>query len=169
MSTETNLDVGLWDRFTDGLSAVSESIVGFLGKLFGSSNERLIRSLGYIRPRGSEGHVVTPGSFLDRVNSLEPIMLELRDDEFEKLTAYFRGRLGVEHKPFVKKGASEIAVVNNGQPAPPLEPTEAFNTLVAQLDQELPAQPTLDDIMPSAYAACREVARRTKNMRHFDT
>ncbi len=169
MSTETSLDVGLWDRFSDGLSAVSESIVGFLGKLFGSSNERLIRSLGYIRPKGSEGHAVTPGSFLDRVNLLEPIMQELRDDEFEKLTADFRRRLGVEHKPFIKKGAAEIAVVNTNGQAPPQEPTEAFNNLIAQLDQMLPAQPTLDDIMPSAFAACREVARRTKNMRHFDT
>ena len=168
MSTETSLDVGIWDRFTDGLSAVSEGIVGFLGKLLGSSNERLIRSLGYIRPKGSEGHAVTPGSFLDRVNALEPIMLELRDDEFEKLTADFRGRLGVEHKAFIKKGASDIAVAN-GQPAPLQEPTEAFTNLIAMLDQELPAQPTLDDIMPSAFAACREVARRSKNMRHFDT
>ena len=66
--SETSLDVGLWDRFTDGLGAVTDGIVGFLGKIFGSSNERLIRSLGYIRPKGSEGHSVTPGSFLDRVN-----------------------------------------------------------------------------------------------------
>src|SRR5438105_13273221 len=98
MSTQTNLDVGIWDKFTDGLSAVSDGIVGFLGKLFGSSNERLIRSLGYIRPRGTEGHTVTPGSFLDRVNLLEPAMLELRDDEFENLTAEVRRRLGGEHK-----------------------------------------------------------------------
>ncbi len=166
--SETSLDVGLWDRFTDGLGAVTDSIVGFLGKIFGSSNERLIRALGYIRPKGSEGHSVTPGSFLDRVNSLEPIMLELRDDEFEKLTADFRRRLGVEHKAFIKKGASDIAVAN-GQPAAPQEPTEAFTNLIAMLDQELPAQPALDDIMPFAFAACREVARRSKNMRHFDT
>ena len=31
-----------------------------------------------------------------------------------------------------------------------------------------PRQPTLDDLLPFAFAACREVARRTKNMRHFD-
>src|SRR5476649_1746074 len=98
MSTETNLDVGIWEKFTDSLGAVSEGVVGFLGKLFGSSNERLVRSLGFIRPKGSEGHTVAPGSLLDRVNTLEPYMQELRDDEFEKLTADFRRRLGVEHK-----------------------------------------------------------------------
>ena len=37
MSTETNLDVGVWEKFTDGLTAVSEGVVGFLGRLFGSS------------------------------------------------------------------------------------------------------------------------------------
>src|SRR5437868_1003797 len=132
MSTETNLDVGMWEKFTDGLTAVSEGIVGFLGRLFGSSNERLVRSIGYIRPKGSEAHTVAPGSLLDRVNALEPLMEELHDNEFEQLTAYFRDRLGVEHKPFVKKGASEIAVANmateitpgvNGTPAAPAEPT----------------------------------------------
>src|SRR6478736_882419 len=103
---ETNLDVGLWERFTDGLSAVSEGVVGFLGRVFGSSNERLVRSLGFIRPKGTETHAVAPGSFLDQVNALEPLMQEFRDDEFEKLTADFRRRLGVEHRPFVKKTAA---------------------------------------------------------------
>src|SRR5438034_6709979 len=111
MSTETQLDVSLWERFTDTLSSISEGVVGFLGRLFGSSNERLVRSVGYIRPKGSEAHTVAPGSLLDRVNALEPLMLEVRDEEFEQLTAYFRGRLGVEHKPFIKKGAAV--------PAPP--------------------------------------------------
>src|SRR5437899_12974842 len=103
MSTQTNLDVGIWEKFTDTLSTISEGIVGFLGRLFGSSNERLVRSVGYIRPRGSEAHTVAPGSLLDQVNALEPLMQQLRDDEFEKLTADFRRRLGIEHKAFIKK------------------------------------------------------------------
>jgi preprotein translocase subunit SecA len=175
MSTETNLDVSLWERFTDTLSTVSEGIVGFLGRMFGSSNDRLVRALGYVRPKGSEAHAVAPGSLLDRVNSLEPLMLELRDDEFEKLTADFRRRLGVEHVPFVKRGAPPSALnalpggeggigVNNGDTAP----SESFTTIIALLDQSLPAAPTLDDILPYAFAACREVSRRSKNMRHFD-
>src|SRR5882724_7807876 len=126
MSTEANLDVGIWERFTDTLSSISEGIVGFLGRLFGSSNDRLVRSIGYIRPKGSEAHTIAPGSLLDRVNALEPLMEEVHDEEFEQLTVYFRGRLGVEHKQFIKKVASEIAVANkateitpsaNGTPA----------------------------------------------------
>jgi preprotein translocase subunit SecA len=94
-------------------------------------------------------------------------MLEVRDDEFEQFTAYFRGRLGVEHKTFIKKGASEIAVVNNGE-ATPAAPSESYTTLLALMDESLPASPTLDDLLPYAFAACREVSRRSKNMRHFD-
>ena len=67
---------------------------------------------------------IAPGSILERVNSLEPLIHEFRDDEFEHLTADFRRRLGVEHKPFLKKGASEIAVVNDGSPPPPRPPAK---------------------------------------------
>jgi preprotein translocase subunit SecA len=173
MSSQANLDVGVWEKFTDGLSAVSEGVVGFLGRLFGSSNERLVRSIGYIRPRGSEAHTVAPGSILDQVNSLEETMKQLRDDEFERLTADFRRRLGVEHKMLAKKAIAgspvdtnitNVAVVNEGI----VELSEAFQALVAAMDQNLPANPTLDDFLPYAFAACREVAFRTKNMRHFD-
>ena len=170
---------------TDGVSAFSENIVGFLGRLFGSSNDRLIRSLGYVRPRGSEMHAIAPGSVLDRVNSLEPLMLEMRDDEFETLTADMRRRLGAEHKPFVKKGPALLLPPTEGTPAPsaPIAegeapaapvvgdgsaPSESFTTIIAMMDSSLPAQPTLDDLLPYAFAACREVARRTKNMRDFD-
>jgi len=138
--------------------------MGFLARLFGSSNERLIRELGYIRPSGSESHTVEPGSVLDRVNSLEPLMQGFREEDFERLTADMRKRLGVEHTPFVKKGAANLAVVNNGDVAP----SESFTTVVAMMENTLPPSPTLEDLLPFAFAACREVARRTKNMRHFD-
>ena len=125
MSTETKMEASLWERFTDKLSAVSEGVVNFIGRLFGSSNERIIRRLGYIRPRHSEAHSVIPGSVLDLVNSLEEHMKALSDDELKALTPVFRDRLE--------------------------------------------AGETLDDLLPEAFAACREAARRTKNMRHFDS
>src|SRR5687767_13808852 len=116
MSSETKIDTTLWERFSDGVASISEGDVGFLGRLFGSSNDRLVRSLGYVRPKHAEQHEVAPGSLLDRVNSLEPLMREFRDEEFEKLTAEFRRRLGVEHKPLPKKHAPmEAAPSANGQ------------------------------------------------------
>ena len=49
MNAESSLEASPWERFTDGISAVSEGVVGFLGRLFGSSNDRLVRSLGYLQ------------------------------------------------------------------------------------------------------------------------
>src|SRR5450631_3029742 len=125
MSTETKLQASLWENFTDKVGAMSEGVVNFLGRMFGSSNERVIRRLGYLRPRHTEEHAVIPGSILDQVNSREEAMRALSDEELKGLTPLFRERLA--------------------------------------------AGETLDDLLPDVFAACREAAWRTKNMRHFDT
>src|SRR4051812_15942127 len=124
MNADSQLDVSLWERFSDGMTSVSDGVVGFLGRLFGSSNERMVRSLGYIRSRDGE-HTVAPGSLLDQVNSLEEAMKEKTDEQLKALTPEFRERL------------------KNGE--------------------------TLEDILPEAFAACREASRRNKYMRHFDS
>jgi len=125
MSSETSMDISFWEKLSDALSAFSESIGKFLLRLFGSSNERYIRSLGYVRPSNPNAtHTVIPGSLLAQVNELEEKMRRLSDEELKALTPQFRERLA--------QGA------------------------------------TLDDLLPEAFAACREAARRTKNMRHFD-
>ena len=38
----------------------------------------------------------------------------------------------------------------------------------ASLRQRLDSGETLDDLLPEAFAAVREAAKRTKEMRHFD-
>jgi preprotein translocase subunit SecA len=125
MSTESKMDIGFWEKLGDKLSAFGEGVVGFLGRLFGSSNERTIRNLGYIRSRDiNTPHTVVPGSILGQVNALEEKMHALSDEELKALTPKFRERLA--------------------------------------------AGATLEDLLPEAFAACREAAYRTKNMRHFD-
>ncbi len=125
MSSEASMDVSFWEKLSDGLSAFSEGVGKLLLRLFGSSNERYIRSLGYIRASSPGAlHTVIPGSLLAQVNDWEEKMRTLSDDELRALTPKFRERLA--------QGA------------------------------------TLDDLLPEAFAACREAARRTKNMRHFD-
>jgi preprotein translocase subunit SecA len=120
------MDVSLWEKLSDGLSAFSEAFAKFLTRLFGSSNERYIRKLGYVRASRAEAlHAVTPGSLLAQVNDLEERMKALSDEEMRGLTPQFRERLA------------------NGA--------------------------TLEDLLPEAFAACREAGRRTKNMRHFDS
>src|SRR5579859_7228019 len=93
MSTQTKMEVTLWEKLTDTLGAVSENVVGFLGRLFGSNNEKLIRAVGYIRGKSSESHTVIPGSILDQVNSWEEHMQSLSDEDLKGMTAHFRERL----------------------------------------------------------------------------
>src|SRR5262245_53974017 len=123
MSPETQMDVGIREKLGDGLNAFSEGVARFLTRLFGSSNERYVHSLGYVRARDGT-HQVVPGSLLAQVNSLEEQMKALSDDELRQTTPRLREKLA--------QGA------------------------------------TLDDLLPEAFAATREAAYRTKNMRHFD-
>jgi preprotein translocase subunit SecA len=126
MSTaNTNMEATFWEKLGDRLSGLSDSVGRFLLRLFGSSNERYIRKLGYTAAKKpSDTPVIAPGSYLDLVNKLEDKMHGLSDAELAALTPAFRERL--------KKGE------------------------------------TLDDLLPEAFAACREAALRTKNMRHYD-
>ncbi|MEQ9145677.1 MAG: preprotein translocase subunit SecA [Parvibaculaceae bacterium] len=85
------------------------SLGAFAKRIFGSSNDRKIKSLS-----GRVG----------AINALEPEMAALSDDALRAKTAEFRTRLG------------------NGE--------------------------TLDDLLPEAFAAVREGAKRTLGQRHYD-
>lgn len=125
MSTQPSMDVSIWEKLGDGISAFSDGMGRFLTGLFGSSNERFVRRLGYIRPTSpTAAHTVIAGSLLEQVNQHEERMQALSDDELRALTPQFRERLA--------QGA------------------------------------TLEDLLPEAFAACREAGWRTKKMRHFD-
>src|SRR5205823_12426226 len=125
MSSEPKIESSIWEKIGDSLSAFSESVGKFITRLFGSSNERVIRGLGYVRAsKAGAVHTVTPGSMLAQVNELEPKMQALDAEGLKNVTVQIREKL--------KQGA------------------------------------TLDSVLPEAYAACREAAKRTKNMRHFD-
>jgi preprotein translocase subunit SecA len=131
MSTETTEDTtpiwltNLWEKVSDGVSSFFDGAGTAITRMLGSSNERYVRQLGYIRPNkpGAEPAIV-PGSLLAQINSFEEKMRALSDEQLQSLTPAFRQRLA--------RGAK------------------------------------LDDLLPEAFAACREAALRTKNMRHFD-
>jgi preprotein translocase subunit SecA len=125
MAIDPNMEPGFWEKLGDGLTAFSEGVGRFLLKLFGSSNERYIRQLGYLRAATPDAQpTVVADSILHRVNVLEEKMKALSDEELRNIT-------------------------------PPLK-------------QRLANGATLEDILPEAFAACREAGRRTKNMRHYD-
>jgi preprotein translocase subunit SecA len=125
MATDTSMDVSFLEKLSDGMGALSEGVGKLLMGLFGSSNERYIRKLGYIRPKDAQdAPLVVPGGLLAQVNELEEKMAALTAEELKAVTPKLRERLA--------QGA------------------------------------TLEDLLPEAFAACREAGKRTKNMRHFD-
>src|SRR5437899_665075 len=125
MTTEAMMDVSVLDKLGDGFNALSEGVSQFLTRLFGSSNERHIRKLGYIRSKNPDvPPAIIPGCLLAQVNELEEKMHARSAEELKALTPQLRERLA------------------NGA--------------------------TLEELLPEAFAACREAAFRAKDMRHFD-
>src|SRR5258708_7987957 len=93
MSSQGRLELSLWEKLTDTLGSISEGVVGIMGRLFGSNNEKLIRAVGYVRGKASEAHTVIAGSLLAQVNAWEEHMQSLSDDDLKGMTAHFRERL----------------------------------------------------------------------------
>src|SRR4051812_3922307 len=94
MSSGTQqVDATFLEKVGDTLSSLSEGFVGLLSRVLGSSNEKYIRSLGYVRSRDKQPYAVVPGSILARVNDLEPQTQAMSDAELKELTPKPRARL----------------------------------------------------------------------------
>src|ERR1700694_5339492 len=85
-----------------------------------------------------------------QINSLEPEVSGLSDEQLQQRTAEFRQRL----RPVVE--ALEAAKKE--------VPRDENAITAAKTD----LQEALNDLLPEAFAVCREAAKRTLNMRHFD-
>ena len=124
MATD-QLEMGFFEKLGEKFSNFPDAVMKAMTRVFGSSNERFVRKIGFIASTDpNKPHQIVPGSLLARVNELEPSMAALSDAELRESASKFRERL--------KAGE------------------------------------TLDDLLPEAFAACREAAKRTKNMRHYD-
>lgn len=96
----------------------------FLTKVFGSSNQRFLKS---IHP------------LVDKINSLEPSLQKLSDDELRARTAVFKERV-----------------------------ENALGDTKDKEERKRRCREILDDILPDAFATVREASVRTTGMRHFD-
>jgi preprotein translocase subunit SecA len=96
----------------------------FLTKVFGSSNQRFLKS---IMP------------LVDQVNSLEPSVQKLSDDELRARTATFKERV-----------------------------QQAVGDTKDKEERKRRERAALDEILPEAFAVVREASVRTTGMRHFD-
>jgi preprotein translocase subunit SecA len=96
----------------------------FLTKVFGSSNQRFLKSIGPL---------------ITEINSLEPALQKLSDEELRARTATYKEKVqraveGITDKERRKQREREI----------------------------------LDELLPEAFATVREASVRTTGMRHFD-
>lgn len=78
----------LGDVFTAVTSTVERGITG----MFGSSNERRVKNIGFVREKNGESKVI-PGSLIDQIGKLEPAYKSLSDDELRQTSAKLRARL----------------------------------------------------------------------------
>ena len=98
-TAQTGMEPTFFERLGDRFNAFVEACVRAISRLMGgSTDERRIKGIGYLRPHKAEAHTVTAGSALGKVNELEPKMQALSDDGLKALSTDLRERL--------KKGAT---------------------------------------------------------------
>ncbi|MGZ7032537.1 MAG: preprotein translocase subunit SecA, partial [Thermoanaerobaculia bacterium] len=106
-----------------------------LTKIFGSKHERDVKRM-----------IPT----VHKINSFEPQISALSDEQLRAKTTEFRERL----RPAVDAVDQAMKEIPRDE------------TVVKTAKEDLKA--ALDDLLPEAFAVCREAAKRTLNMRHFD-
>jgi preprotein translocase subunit SecA len=96
----------------------------FLTKVFGSSNQRFLKT---VKP------------LVDQINSLEPSVQKLSDDELRGRTAAFKERV-----------------------------QQAVAGVTDKEERKRRERAILDELLPEAFAVVREASVRSTGMRHFD-
>ena len=80
------------DKVGDAVNVVLGGAERFITGMFGSSNERRVKAIGFSRDRQGKSQIL-PGSILDRINQLEPQLELLSDAELRETAAKLRRRL----------------------------------------------------------------------------
>src|SRR5499427_1427163 len=80
----------------------------------------------------------------------------------------FRKVFGTKHERDVKRMRPVVAEINALEPAMQALSDRDLRAKTEELRQRLADGAELDELLPEAFAACREAARRTVQMRHFD-
>jgi preprotein translocase subunit SecA len=118
-----------------------------LGKVFGTKNERVIKSL-------------MPN--VQAINALEPEIQKLSDAELRAKTDEFRQRIQERLAKVTKEPALEASEPESGDD-PDFDRQKRFEKQEYEALQE-----ALEDVLPEAFAVVREAGRRVLKMRHFD-
>ncbi len=118
-----------------------------LGKVFGTKNERVVKSL---TPR------------VQAINALEPAIQQLSDEELRAKTDVFRQRIQERLSRVTRNTPTEVSdpVADD---EPDVDQQKEFEKHEYEALQEV-----LDEILEEAFAVVREAGRRVLKMRHFD-
>ena len=84
------------------------------------------------------------------------------------LSMIFRAVFGTKHERDVKRMRPVVETIGALEPGLQALSDEALRARTTELRQRLADGAELDDLLPEAFAAAREAARRTVRMRHFD-
>jgi preprotein translocase subunit SecA len=118
-----------------------------LGKVFGTKNERVIKSL---MPK------------VQAINALEPQIQKLSDAELRAKTDEFRQRIQ-ERLSHVTRSPQAEAPEPGAEDEPDLDQQKQFEKQEYEAIQEV-----LEEILVEAFAVVREAGWRVLHMRHFD-
>lgn len=84
------------------------------------------------------------------------------------MQALLRKIFGTKHEREMKGLQPLIDKINAFEPALKALSDDALKAKTGELKAQLAAGKTLDDILPEAFAVCREASRRVLGMRHYD-
>ncbi len=118
-----------------------------LGKVFGTRNERVVKSL-------------TPN--VQAINALEPEIQKLSDAELRAKTDEFRQRIQERLSRVTRNIQAEVPD-SGAEDEPDFDQQKQF-----EKEQYEALQEVLEEILVEGFAVVREAGRRALNMRHFD-
>jgi preprotein translocase subunit SecA len=84
------------------------------------------------------------------------------------LSTVLRAIFGTKHERDVKRLMPVVARINGLEPDLQRLDDAALRARTDELRRRVAEGPALDDVLPEAFAVCREAARRAVGMRHFD-
>lgn len=116
-----------------------------LKRIIGTQNERILK---HVRP------------IVDQINSFEPAISALGNNELRMKTDEFKARIAEKYKEY-KDELDSIEEQSKASTSP--EEKERFRRKYRDVKNNI-----FTDVLPEAFAVVREAAKRTVNMRHFD-
>lgn len=121
------------------LDVLEERAKGFLKHLFGDTNEKRVQ---HLQP------------YVDKANSFDAAMQKLTDEELQGKTAEFKAKIAE-----ALKDVEDVKLIPDETPKMPGQMRTKKDIVLAHV---------LEEILPEAFAVCREAGKRVLGMRHFD-